>query len=482
MSLSSKDINLILNFLNEETCGSSLTFEQISAQFQHNISKSDYLRVGNALVLLLQNRDLIPTPQQRLIILFLFNDMYKSEQQSIHMNPFAPVFISILQNLNGENFSTQKHFHWLISPVTQHERWFVKTLINNSSSSNNNLRDFIKKTPNQILQSGLSTINDNNNNGKEELKEKIQEHLQQLPVLVQCHLPAVIDDPEINYYGFDTLIGGPRQRSNDSRQTIERLLSNNAMEQTIRPEFLRLVPPLHECTIDELVWLSPIDYDPSLFTWDSTMCIPNTTNNEIRQLMEKAYQGVLNLQQQQKLLDEIDNDPNIVYHIGLVPSKLPILVENSPLISIQCLLKLISSNQMTEYLSSLLNMDMSLHSMEVVNRLSTSMKLPQEFLHLYISTCIKTCEETKDKYLQNRFVRLVSVFIQSLIRNKAIDIKDLFLDIQGFCINFRHIKEAGALFQLVKSFELRNNDNNDTIASSSTTTTTISTQLIANDE
>ncbi|CAF0977450.1 unnamed protein product [Rotaria sordida] len=478
MSLASKDINLILNFLNEDTCGSSLTFEQISAQFQHNISKSDYLRVGNALVLLLQNRDLIPTPQQRLIILFLFNDMYKSEQQSIHMNPFAPVFISILQNNNGENLSTQKHFHWFISPVTQHERWFVKTLINN----NNNNKDFMKKTPNQILQTGLPTTKDDNE--KEELKEKIQERLQQLPVLVQCHLPAVIDDPEVNYYGFDTLIGGPRHRSNDSRQTIERLLTNNAMEQTIHPEFLRLVPPLHECTIDELVWLSPIDYDPSLFTWDSTMCIANTINHEIRQLMEKAYQGALNLQQQQKLLDELDNDSNLVYHIGLVPSRLPILVENSPLISIQCLLKLISSNQMTEYLSSLLNMDMSLHSMEVVNRLSTSMELPQEFLHLYISTCIKTCEETKDKYLQNRFVRLVSVFIQSLIRNKVIDIKDLFLDIQGFCINFRHIREAGALFQLVKSYELRNNDNNETITPppSTTTTSMISTSLTANDE
>ena len=144
MSLSSKDINLILTFLNEDTCGSSLTFEQISAQFQHNISKTDYLRVGNALVLLLQNRDLISTPQQRLIILFLFNDMYKNDQQSsIHMNPFAPVFLSILQNTNGDNHSTQKHFHWFISPITQHERWFVKALINNS-------KDLIKKTPNQI--------------------------------------------------------------------------------------------------------------------------------------------------------------------------------------------------------------------------------------------------------------------------------------------------------------------------------------------
>ena len=191
MSLSSKDINLILNFLNEDTCGSSLTFEQISAQFQHNISKSNYLRVGNALVLLLQNRDLIPTPQQRLIILFLFSDMYKSEQQPIHMNPFAPVFISILQNHNGENLSTQKHFHWLISPVTQHERWFVQTLINDNS------KDFIKKTPNQILQSSLPTIKDDNES--EEIKKNIHERLQQLPALVQCHLPAVIDDPEINY-------------------------------------------------------------------------------------------------------------------------------------------------------------------------------------------------------------------------------------------------------------------------------------------
>jgi hypothetical protein len=191
MSLSSKDINLILNFLNEDTCGSALTLEQISAQFQHNISKSDYLRVGNALVLLLQNRDLIPTAQQRLIIIFLFNEMYKSEQQSIHMNPFAPVFISILQNNNGDNGSIQKHFHWFISPVTQHERWFVKTLINNNN------KDLIKKTPNQILQSGLPTNNDEN--GHEQLKEKLQERTQQLPILVQSRLPAVIDDPEVNY-------------------------------------------------------------------------------------------------------------------------------------------------------------------------------------------------------------------------------------------------------------------------------------------
>jgi hypothetical protein len=200
------------------------------------------------------------------------------------------------------------------------------------------------------------------------------------------------------------------------------------------PSFVRPPPPIVPVNPDssELRWIDPEPLHEVV--WDPQMCTTRARASDLQELMVTAMRSPLKEEHQQIVKAQLEADPKLVFQCGLTPQNLPDLVQNNSVIATEVLLRLLNSNQKADYFAALENMDMNQHSMAVVNRLTSTVQLPSEFVHTYVSNCIRSCGNIPDKYGQVRMVRFVCVFLQSLIKNNLIDVQDLFIEVQAFCI------------------------------------------------
>lgn len=304
--------------------------------------------VGTLLSAMVRTGDL-PGLIQRVSAYYIVYDLFKGDGHQQHDGTFLSFLLAIVDTKEP-----------VTSKVQLIERNFVAAL----------------------LQSGTKEF------GKQQTSSVLQQHDLQQPFMcdlaalkMQYHdrqkeLPTTVKSGLMNVLSAPPTIAVPQTVLGDStavRELMEGYLrgGDTPLKNVLAPQFMTIAPPLLPVD-DELIWM-----DQTNPAWHKPIYDTTVTNvsAEAKRLISLVFNEALNIQDRQVLLAELESDPNMVYHIGLTPKKLPDLVENNPLVAIEILLKLMHSTQITEYLNVLVNMEMSLYSMEVVNRLVFILRL-----------------------------------------------------------------------------------------------------------
>jgi Uncharacterized conserved protein (DUF2363). len=208
-------------------------------------------------------------------------------------------------------------------------------------------------------------------------------------------------------------------------------------------------------------------------------------------LMQKVFQEPLELEEEAAVLKYcqvrgmgISSNCSSKSPQFVTLDNLSLLVEHNPNIAFEILLTIQDEEEAAKFHSKLVNMEVTLNTMEVVYKLATATssvddggirsdgsrsdakpkatrddsvmdtspsrvpcKLHAEYLHVFILGLFERCALSQDR----KMVRLVSVFLQNLIQNGIVQVDDLVsAQVQAFCIENSRVREAQVLFKLLK--------------------------------
>lgn len=214
--------------------------------------------------------------------------------------------------------------------------------------------------------------------------------------------------------------------------------------------------------------------------------ISKLSRKKLKDQLKNAVKDILSVEDSERVCETLKTleEPKDPAKLGILPEHMCDLINQNSLIAVELVVYIANynlgkhksekadkkieidkghqGNTVKEYLSVLVqdrdpNVDL-LKSLETINRLTCRVTLPDEFLHLYISNLIVTVERQRGegRFAETRrTVRLVCIFIRSLISTNCLGVKagnsNIISEIQKFCVDFRDEAESVRLFRFIKT-------------------------------
>ena len=182
--------------------------------------------------------------------------------------------------------------------------------------------------------------------------------------------------------------------------------------------------------------------------------ISKLSRKKLKDQLKNAVKDILSVEDSERVCETLKTleEPKDPAKLGILPEHMCDLINQNSLIAVELVVYIANynlgkhksekadkkieidkghqGNTVKEYLSVLVqdrdpNVDL-LKSLETINRLTCRVTLPDEFLHLYISNLIVTVERQRGegRFAETRrTVRLVCIFIRSLISTNCLGVK-----------------------------------------------------------
>lgn len=320
-----------------------------------------------------------------------------------------------------------------INPVLTdpHEQKLLRNILSGKT-------DVLQKSPQTLLSTELPDV------ALPQIEKALGEDTRS--ALQRAAISSIIPDPE----RFNVSNQSDEQLRRTSMQMI--LSEPGFGQRFLRPTQISIPPPIFDYIENELEWMLPHEHYHHALEWDDDMCQNSQETSEFERLLKFSTERKLDASEEAYLKEAIKREHRLMESLGFTAELLPQLVEYNPMLTVEFLMTVLEHEDKSEikkYLHQMTQIPVTLQSLEVVNRLVSQVELPSDFIPYYISRCTKTCEDQK----QGRLVRLVCVFLRALINNSLYDMKDSLSEVQGFCVEFARIREAAALFRLLRKVD-----------------------------